>query len=577
MKINPIELVDSYLNRIDWRVKENANSTYSLQALNSFLSGEIVKQYWLGKIYKPAVARAHTEGFYHIHDLTTLGAYCVGWDLVDLLKTGFKGAPGKIESRPAKHFKVALAQVTNFMFTLQGETAGAQAFSNFDTLIAPFIRYDGLDYGQVRKIVQGFVYNMNVPTRVGFQTPFTNTTHDLTIPRPLADKPVIIGGKELDDTYSDFQEEMDMFNLAFQEIMSEGDAKGRPFTFPIPTYNVSKDWDWDSPVIKNIMKMTAKYGLPYFANFVNSSLDPDDIRSMCCRLRLNTKELKTRTGGLFASAPLTGSIGVVTLNMGRIGYLSKDDTDFVEMVSDLMDLAKQALMQKREFLEKATDAGLYPYSQFYLRSIKRDEGQYWTHHFNTIGLIGMNEGLQNFLGKGIWEQESQKFALRIMDFMLDKLTELQEETGHLFNLEATPGEGASYRLARVDKQKYPDIKTAGSKKPYYTNSTQLPVNFTDDIFALLDNQTPLQIKYTGGTVVHIYLGEAAPPDSVEELIKKVIYNYPVPYITVTPTYSICPIHGYVPGRYEHCPYPHTEEELIEAGLIQPEPVLSLKV
>ena len=560
--------MDGFLGKLDWRIRENANTTYSVQALNTFISGEVVKRYWMTKVYSEEAAKAHSEGFLHIHDTSFLGAYCVGWDLIDLLKTGFKGVPGKIESRPAKHLRPALGQAVNFMYTLQGETAGAQAFSDFDVMFAPFIHYDGLDYKRTKQALQEFVYNMNVPTRVGFQTPFTNITLDTRVPRSLRDMPVIIGGREMDSTYGDFQDELDMFNKAFTEVMEEGDARGRPFTFPIPTYNISKKWDWDDEVSQGIMEVTGKYGIPYFANFVNSDLDPDDVRSMCCRLRLDTRNLKKRVGGLFASAPLTGSLGVVTLNMGRVGHVSKDDDGFVEEIDRLMDVARGSLLSKRDFVEKMTEKGLYPYSRFYLRSVKEMEGQYWAHHFNTIGLIGMNEALVNLIGEGIAEPAGKRFALRVLEHMRDRLGEFQEATGQIWNLEATPGEGASYRLAKIDKQKFRDIHTSGADYPYYTNSTWLPVDYNGDVFDVMSHQEELQTKYTGGTVVHMWLGEAADSEVVGNLVRKSTRNFRNPYYTITPTYSICPIHGYLSGKHERCPYPHTQEQLVGAGLLK---------
>ena len=563
-----ITLVDGFLDKLDWRIRENANTTYSIQALNSFLSGEIVKRYWLSKVYPEKAASLHREGYIHIHDLSFLGTYCVGWDLNDLLVNGFKGVSGKIESRPAKHLRAALGQSVNFMFTLQGEAAGAQAFSNFDILMAPFIRKDKLDYKKLKQLMQNYVYNMNVPTRVGFQTPFTNITMDIDVPKDLRDKQAIIGGKPIGEAYGEYAEEIDMFNKVFIDVMMDGDAKGRPFTFPIPTYNISKKWDWDSDLNDKIMQMTAKYGIPYFANFVNSTLSPDDVRSMCCRLRLDTRELKKRTGGIFASAPLTGSIGVVTLNMGRIGYTSPDETTFLEKVDELMDAAKEVLLTKREFLERMTERGLYPYAKYYLRSIKDMEDQYWSHHFNTIGLLGMNEGLMNFMGKGIADPDGKKFALRVMDHMLKNLQKYQNETSQIWNLEATPGEGATYRFARADTRKFKDIITAGVDYPYYTNSTWLPVNYRGDIFDVVSHQEELQTKYTGGTVVHMWLGESPEPEVVSDLVKKVITKFENPYYTITPTYSICPIHGYISGRHDRCPYPHTQDELVKAGLLK---------
>ncbi len=555
-----IEVVDSYINQMDWRVKENANMTYSLQGLNFHISSAIIANYWLNKIYPPEIGKAHKEGDFHIHDLGLLAPYCVGWDLRDLLVSGFTGVPGKISSKPAKHLRSALGQVVNFFYTLQGEAAGAQAFSNFDTYLAPFIRYDKLDYKQVKQVLQEFIFNVNVPTRVGFQTPFTNITLDLFIPDFMKDEYVIVGGKEQNETYSDFQEEMYMFNQAFAEVMTEGDANGRPFTFPIPTYNITKDFPWDDEQLDLIWEMTGKYGIPYFANFVNSDMKPDDVRSMCCRLRLDTRELKKRGGGLFGANPLTGSIGVVTINMPRIGYLSKDDSELFQKLDELMELAKTSLEIKRKVIERFTEKGLYPYSKFYLRTIKQTYGQYWKNHFSTIGLVGMNEALLNFMGEGITTREGQKFAIRVMDYMRDRLGEFQEETGNLYNLEATPAEGTSYRLARIDKKKYPSITVANEKawrerhaEPYYTNSTLPPVYWSDDLFEILDNQDPLQTRYTGGTVLHIFVGERLDKEAAKKVVKTVFSNYHLPYISITPTFSICPIHGYIPGEHEYCP------------------------
>ncbi len=578
--MDPIKLVDSYLNRLDWQVRENANMAYSLQGLNNYVHGAVIREYWLTRIYPKSAAEAHRNGDLHIHDLTVLGPYCVGWDLEDLLRVGFKGVPGKIESRPPRHFRSALGQVVNFLYTLQGEAAGAQAFSNLDTYLAPFIYYDNLSYEQVKQAIQEFVYNLNVPTRVGFQAPFTNVTLDLWVPKPFEDKPVIIGGRELDATYGDFQDEMDMFNQAFAEVLMEGDAKGRPFTFPIPTYNITKDWKWNDETTDLIMEMTARYGYPYFANFVNSDMKPEDIRSMCCRLRLDVSEIKKRIGGLFAASPLTGSVGIITINLPRIGYLSKDDDEFFERLAHLMDIARAALMAKREFVEKMTEKGLYPYSKFYLRNVKERLGKYWANHFNTIGIVGANEAMLNFMGVGIWDPEAKKFVERMMDFMLDRLLEYQQEDSVLYNLEATPAESTAYRLARIDKQKYPDIIVADEElyrqgaAPFYTNSTWLPVDYTDDLFFVLDHQDSLQSRYTGGTVLHIFLGEPPEPYMVKKLIRYIVTHYRLPYISITPTFSVCPIHGYIPGYHQYCPYPHTEEELKAAGLLQSESVPS---
>lgn len=555
-----VDLIDQYLERLDWRVNENSNMSYSLQGLNNYISSEISRIYWLNKIYPQEIRRSHISGDFHIHDLNILSVYCVGWDLQDLLLKGFKGAPGKVESKPARHFRSALGQITNFFYTLQGEAAGAQAFSNVDTLLAPFIRYDNLTYKQVKQALQEFVFNINVPTRVGFQTPFTNITLDLKVPETHLNTPVIRSGKFQNEAYGDFQEEMDMLNRAFLEVLVEGDAKGRIFTFPIPTYNIVKNFDWANPNLDLLWQVTAKYGIPYFSNFVNSDMSPQDAKSMCCRLRLDLRRLEKRGGGLFGANPLTGSIGVVTINMPRLGYLSKDEGEFMECLEELMRLAKESLEIKRKILERFTENALYPYSKFYLRNIKKRFGQYWKNHFSTIGLVGMNEACLNLLGVNIAHEEGRKFTLRILDFMRNKLLEFQEETGNNYNLEATPAEGSSYRLARVDKKMYPNIICANEKeylkgaRPFYTNSTQLPVNYTDDIFEALDLQDDIQTRYTGGTVFHIYVGEQITNhESVKNLVRKVCENYRLPYFTITPIFSICPTHGYLSGQYQVCP------------------------
>ena len=556
-----IKLIDNYLGLKDWRVKENANMTFSLQGLNFHVSSIITSQYWLNKIYPKEIGDAHRNADFHIHDLGMLGPYCVGWDIKDLLMSGFKGVKGKIECKPPKHFRTALGQAVNFLYTLQGEAAGAEAFSNFDTYLAPFIRYDNLSYKEVKQALQEFVFNINVPTRVGFQTPFTNISMDLKIPKFMENEPVIIGGKLMDKTYGDFEKEIEIFNKAFAEVMEEGDANGGVFTFPIPTYNITKDFDWNNPAYEKIWEMTAKYGIPYFSNFINSDLNPEDVRSMCCHLRLDNRELKKRGGGLFGANPLTGSIGVVTINMPKIGYLSKNEKEFFERLEKLMNLAKESLEIKRKVLERLTEQGLYPYSKFYLRTIKLAFGNYWKNHFSTIGLVGLNEASLNLLGKTIGEREGLKFAEKVLDFMRNKLSDFQQETGHIYNLEATPAEGASYRLARVDKKNYPDIIVANESsveeygaEPYYTNSSLLPVNYTDDLFEALTLQDPLQTKYTGGTVFHTYLGESQPSsESVKNLVRKVCENFTLPYFTVTPTFSICPKHGYIFGEHEYCP------------------------
>jgi len=556
-----VDLVDQYLKKLDWKINENSNMDYSLQGLNNYISSEVSKVYWLNEIYAPEVRKAHSDGDFHIHDLSLLSVYCVGWDLYDLLLEGFKGVSGKVESRPANHLRSALGQIVNFFYTLQGEAAGAQAFSNFDTLLAPFIRYDGLKYQEIKQALQEFIFNINVPTRVGFQTPFTNVTLDVTVPRYYADQNVIIGGKPQGETYREFQEEMDLFNKAFLEVMAEGDAKGRVFTFPIPTYNITKDFCWDDPKLEGLWEMTAKYGVPYFSNFVNSDMHPEDARSMCCRLRIDNRELEKRGGGLFGSNPLTGSIGVITINMPRIGYLSKNEDEFVKRLERLMLVARESLETKRKVLESFTEGNLYPYTKYYLRNIRERFGEYWKNHFSTIGLVGMNEACLNLLDKDIGSPEGQAFARRTLDFMREKLIEFQEDTGNNYNLESTPAEGTSYRLAKMDKEKYADIVCANENgfrekgaEPFYTNSTQLPVNFTDDIFAALDLQDEIQIKYTGGTVFHAFAGERiSDPAAVKKLVRKICQNYRLPYITFTPTFSVCPSHGYLPGENETCP------------------------
>lgn len=457
-----IDLVDDYLSEADWQVKENSNMSYSLQGLNNYISNVITSKYWLEKIYPPEVREAYLSGDFHIHDLGLLSVYCCGWDLKDLITRGFGGVRGKIDSKPPKHFRSALGQVVNFFYTLQGEAAGAQAFSNFDTLLAPFIKYDQLTYRDVKQAMQEFVYNMNVPTRVGFQTPFTNITMDLKPPSNLAEEPVVMGGVLQKEQYKDFSSEISLVNKAFAEVMYEGDATGRVFTFPIPTYNITKDFDWEDPNLEPIWEMTAKYGIPYFANYINSDMKPEDARSMCCRLRLDTRELYKRGGGLFGAHPLTGSIGVVTINLPRIGYLSSNKAEFLTRLEKMMALAKESLEIKRKTLENFTEKGLYPYSKYYLSNIKLQRGEYWGNHFSTIGIIGMNEALLNFMGQknGIITEKGNKFAEEILTYMRDKMIKYQEETGNLYNLEATPGEGTSYRLAKKDTEKYPDIITA---------------------------------------------------------------------------------------------------------------------
>jgi anaerobic ribonucleoside-triphosphate reductase len=549
------EMIDTYIKELDWQVQENANMTFSLQGLNQYAIKEISRKYWLNKIYPKEIREAATNEDFHIHNLETLAPYCAGWDLYDLLLRGFGGVPSKIESRPPKHFRTALGQLVNFLFTLQGETAGANAVSNFDTLLAPFIRYDNLNYLQVKQAMQEFLYNCMVPTRVGFQTPFLNVSLDIKVPEFYKNQPVVIDGKPQKETYGEFQEEMNVFVKAFYEGLMEGDAKGRPMTFPIPTVSITKDFDWEDSSLEPLWEATAKYGVNYFSNFVQSDMSPDDARSMCCRLRLDNRELYKRGGGLFGSNPSTGSIGVCTINLPRIGYLSKTKKDFFERLGHLMDLAKESLEIKRKALEDFMEKGLYPYSKYYLASVKKLRDSYFGNHFATIGLMGMNEALVNFVGENTASRRGKRFALEVLDFMREKLVKYQKETGNLYNLEATPGEGTSYRQAKIDKERYPDIITAGTKEvPYYTNSSHLPVKYTNDIFEALKLQDDLQCRYTGGTVLHLFLGERiSDPLIAKNLIKKVFENFHLPYVTLTPTFSICPVHGYITGEQFYCP------------------------
>ncbi|WP_129595873.1 ribonucleoside triphosphate reductase [Anaerophilus nitritogenes] len=555
-------MIEEYVNLEDWRVNENANMGFSLQGLNNHIVESITKKYWLNKIYRKELREVHIRGDLHIHDLGLLAPYCCGWDLESFLRYGFRGAKGKIESKPPRHLESALGQLVNLLYTLQGESAGAQAVSSIDTYLAPFIYYDNLSYEQVKKALQRFVFNLNVPTRVGFQTPFTNVTLDIT-PHPLLkNQPVIIAGEIMEKTYKEFQKEMDLFNKAFCEVMMEGDGAGRAFSFPIPTVNITPDFPWNSESVNAIMEMTRKFGTPYFANFLNSDLSPEDVRSMCCRLRLDNRELRRRGGGLFGANPLTGSINVVTLNMARIGYLSKTVEEFKSRVKNLMEIAKEICETKREVLEQYMDAGLYPYSRFYLQGVKDGTGEYFKNHFSTIGLNGMNEACINLLGVDITTEEGNEFAVEIMEFMNRVIQIFQEETGSLWNLEASPAEGASYRFARIDKKMYPNIFTQGENEPYYTNSTQLPVNYTNDVFEAIELQEKLQSLYTGGTVFHGFIGEEI--DSIETcklLLKKVMENSSIPYVTITPTFSICADHGYISGEHFNCPHCGKESEV----------------
>lgn len=554
-------LVEDYLSIADWRIKENSNMGFSLQGMHVFVSERVIRRYWLNKLYTKRIKDAQENGDLHIHDLGYLSTYCCGWDLKDILVKGILGVSGKIESAPPQHFRTALGQLVNFLFTTQQESAGAQAISSFDTLLAPFIRYDKLEYKQVKQAMQEFIYNMNVPTRVGFQTPFTNITLDLTANGALSDEYVIIGGKPQNEKYKEFQKEMDIVNKAFAEVMMAGDAKGRVFTFPIPTYNITKDFDWENPILDPVWEMTAKYGIPSFSNFINSDMDPKDARSMCCRLRLDNRELRRRGGSLFGSAPLTGSIGVVTLNLPRVGYLSKNKKEYYKRLDNLMDIAKESLEIKRKIIERMTESGLYPYSEAYLADIKKRMGAYWKNHFNTIGILGMNESIKNFMkGEDITTKKGKSFALEVMDHMRDKLLKYQEETGNMYNLEATPAESTTRRFANMDKEMFKDIEVANERQlafganPYYTNSTQLPVDFTDDIFEALELQDELQTKYTGGTVLHFFIGEKITDVSqMKNIIRKIAENYHLPFYTISPTFSICPKHGYIAGEHRYCP------------------------
>jgi ribonucleoside-triphosphate reductase len=551
-----MELVDCYLDRSDWQVKENSNMGFSLQGLNNYISASVSKVYWLNKLYPAEVRQAHIDGDLHIHDLGQLSVYCVGWDLQDLLISGFRGAPNKSESGPAKHFRVALGQVVNFFYTLQGEAAGAQAFANLDTLLAPFIRHDHLSYKEVKQAIQEFVFNLNVPTRVGFQTPFTNVTLDLIPPSHLAEQNAIIGGEPIGEPYADYRMEMAIFNRAFLEVLAEGDAKGRVFTFPIPTYNITEDFDWDAPELMPLWQATAKYGIPYFANFVNSDLSPDDARSMCCRLRLDMNELRHRGGGLFGANPLTGSIGVVTLNLPRLAYRADNEDDFFRKLDELSEIARTSLEIKRKVLETLTERGLYPYTDFYLRGVRSQTGKYWHNHFSTIGIVGMNEACENLLGVDLTTPAGQDFARKTLSFLRDKMEGYQHTSGSLYNLEATPAESTSYRLALKDTTKFQGIHTAGTKQtPFYTNSSQLPVGFSEDPFEVLDLQDELQAMYTGGTVLHFFVGEAVTdPMALREFVRTVCTKYHLPYFTITPTFSICREHGYLTGEQPTCPH-----------------------
>jgi len=576
--LSNLDTIDSYLSEANWKVKESANSAYSLQGLNQHISSEVTSQYWLNRLYSDHVADAHKNGDLHIHDLGFLSVYCVGWDLRDLLITGFKGVAGKTQSSPANHLRTALGQIVNFFYTMQGEAAGAQAFSNFDTLLAPYIRYDNLNYTQVKQCFQEFLFNLNVPTRVGFQTPFTNITMDLIVPDFLKDEAVVHGGEIKNETYSEFQEEMNMLNKAFAEVMIKGDSSGCLFSFPIPTYNITKEFDWNNPDWECIWEMTAKYGIPYFSNFVNSDMKPDDVRSMCCRLRLDKRELAKRGGGLFASNPLTGSVGVVTINLPRLGYEADCEKSFFERLKKLMEIAKESLEVKRKTIERYTENGLYPYSKFYLRNLHERFKSYWRNHFSTIGINGMNECCMNFLGAPITSKEGHDFAEKIMMFMRDVLSEFQEETGNIYNLEATPAESTSFRFALLDTTKHSDIIVANHKefkngaRPYYTNSTHTPVNFSDDLYEVLEQQDALQRLYTGGTVFHVFSGEnRITSAAAKQMVKKVTSTFTLPYITLSPSFSVCPSDGYLAGEHFNCPKCGSQSEVFSriVGYMRP--------
>ncbi len=538
--------MDGYLAQSDWRVNENANVNFSLGGLILHNSGTITANYWLNNIYSKEIADAHKTAAFHIHDLSMFSGYCAGWSLRQLIVEGLGGVKDKITSKPATHLSTLVNQIVNFLGIMQNEWAGAQAFSSFDTYLAPFVKIDNLSEKEVRQCIQSYVYGVNTPSRWGSQAPFSNITLDWTCPADLKDKKAIVGGKEQDFTYGDCQKEMDLINKQFIKIMLEGDAEGRGFGYPIPTYNITKDFDWNSENAQLLFEMTSMYGTPYFQNFVNSDLNPSDVRSMCCRLRLDKRELRKRGGGLFGSDEFTGSIGVVTINLPQIGYLAKNEEQFFKRLDYLMDLAKQSLCVKRKVIQKLYDGGLFPYTKRYLKTLN--------NHFNTIGLCGMNECCLNFLGVDIVNPTGKAFAEKVLDYMRQKMQDYQEETGELFNLEATPAESTSYRLARHDKQNYPDIIASGTSDPYYTNSTQLPVDFTSDIFEALDQQESLQTRYTGGTVFHTYMGEQIKDwKACRDLVKSVMSNYRIPYLTISPVYSICPVHGYLSGEHAECP------------------------
>ncbi len=547
--VDPVDAIEEYLDKTDWRVNANANQGYSLGGLILNTSGKMIANYWLSHIYTPEEGQAHRDGDIHIHDLDMFAGYCAGWSLKTLLQQGFNGVSGAIASAPPKHLSSAVGQIVNFLGTLQNEWAGAQAFSSFDTYMAPYIRLDNMEYKDVLQCIQELIYNLNVPSRWGTQTPFTNLTFDWTCPEDLKNEHPFIGGRVCEFTYGDLQKEMDMINQAYMEVMTAGDADGRVFTFPIPTYNITKDFNWESKNVDKLFEMTAKYGLPYFQNFINSDLDPGMIRSMCCRLQLDLRELLKRGNGLFGSAEQTGSVGVVTVNMARLGYVyANDEKGLMKRLDHLLDIAKSTLEKKRVVIQEHIDSGLFPFTKRYLGTLD--------NHFSTIGVNGMNEMVRNFTSDehDITDDYGHKMSVRILDHIRDKMVQFQEETGHLYNLEATPAEGTTYRFAKEDAKRFPTIIQAGTKEqPYYTNSSQLPVGYTQDPFEALEKQEILQGKYTGGTVLHLYMGERISSSHVcKEIVKRALTNFKIPYITITPTFSICPTHGYLPGEHKVC-------------------------
>ena len=548
-QVDAVATITEYLDRSDWRVNANANQGYSLGGMMLNTSGKVVANYWLSQVYPAVAGQAHRNADLHIHDLDMFAGYCAGWSLKDLLQQGFNGVPGAIAAGPAKHFSSAVGQIVNFLGTLQNEWAGAQAFSSFDTYMAPFVRLDDMTYDQVKQCMQELIFNLNVPSRWGTQTPFTNLTFDWTCPADLADEHPLIGDDVCDFAYGDLQAEMDLINRAFMEVMTEGDAEGRVFTFPIPTYNITRDFDWDAPNTELLFTMTAKYGLPYFQNFINSELDPGMIRSMCCRLQLDLRELLKRGNGLFGSAEQTGSVGVVTINMARLGYLYADDeAALTARLDELLEIGRDTLELKRTVIQHHIDAGLFPFTKRYLGTLD--------NHFSTLGVNGMNEMVRNFTHDAydLTDPRGHAMCVRLLDHVRDKMVEFQEATGHLYNLEATPAEGTTYRFAKEDRKRYPGILQAGTEtNPYYTNSSQIPVGYTDDPFEAQEMQEELQTKYTGGTVLHLYMNERiSSAAACKELVRRSLTAFRTPYITVTPTFSICPVHGYLPGEHKTC-------------------------